>query len=84
MTSRLSTKLFAVARIIGRRAMVALSKNGKEVIFNRLICIIKSLGAAPVEWSRVWVIKTCGKAPCLFAFTWRRYKYQEVLIPSGN
>ena len=32
MTSRLSTKLFAVARIIGRRAMAALSKNGKEVI----------------------------------------------------
>ena len=31
MTSRLSTKLFAVARIIGRRAMAALSKNGKEV-----------------------------------------------------
>lgn len=32
MTSRLSTKLFAVARIVGRRAMAALSKNGKEVI----------------------------------------------------
>ena len=32
MTSRLSTKLFAVARIVGRRAMAALSKNGKEVM----------------------------------------------------
>ena len=31
MTSRLSTKLFAVARIVGRRAMEEKKKNGKEV-----------------------------------------------------
>ena len=30
MTSRLSTKLFAVARIVGRRAMAASSKMGKK------------------------------------------------------
>lgn len=78
MTSRLSTKLFAVARIVGRRAMAALSKNGKEVIFNRLIYVIKSLGATPVEWSRVWVIKTRGNGVLSRAFTWRRYRYQEA------
>ena len=55
MTSRLSTKLFAVARIVGRRAMTALSKNGKEVIIQ---LVEKSLRATSVEWSRVWVIKT--------------------------
>ena len=29
---------------------------------DRLICVIKSLGATPVGWSRVWIIKMRGKA----------------------
>ena len=41
MTSRLSTKLFAIARVIGRRAMIALSKNGKEVILNEVITAVE-------------------------------------------
>ena len=44
------------------------------LVFNRLICAIKSLGAAPVEWSRVWVIKTRGNGTLSQTSTWRCWK----------
>lgn len=50
------------------------------LVFNRLICTIKSLEATPVERSRVWINKTRGNGALSQAFSWRRYKYQKVLF----
>ena len=42
--------------------------------------VYKSLVTAPVEWLRVWIIKTRGNGILSQAFTWRCYKYQKAFL----
>ena len=68
LTSRLSTKLFAVARVIGRRAMAVLSKNGKEVKFDRQGR--HQMGRKLASYYQIGLITYKVKAECIESPHW--------------